>query len=102
MKTREKKRLLALLEQYRKETGSRDAMNLIKELEFGIASPQRPGRKPKYSPETVRIIRTLSARGENVRTISNITGCSVGYVQNLINGHSGMNTPAKDCEEDAG
>lgn len=84
MKTREKKRFRILLEQYRNETGSREAGKLIRLLDDSLAVPAKAGRKPKYTEETVRVIKHLRAEGKTVRSIAAVTGCSTGYVQKII------------------
>ncbi|MBR3243427.1 MAG: hypothetical protein IKF90_12145 [Parasporobacterium sp.] len=83
MKTREKIRLRILLEQYLNETGSKEAGKLIQILDGTLIIPAKAGRKPKYSDETVRVIKNLRANGETIRSIAAVTGCSTGYVQKI-------------------
>lgn len=85
MKASDKAKLISLLEIYRKESDSGEAATLVRKLKQMKKS--NAGRKPKYSDETIYMVFQYRENGASIRKISEMTGCSVGYVQKLLKDH---------------
>lgn len=86
MKAEDQNRLIQLLKIYRQETSSREADSLLKAMEKNPA-PSKAGRKPKYHEETRHTILILHSQNLSVRRIAAATGCSVGYVHQVLKAH---------------
>ena len=48
-------------------------------------NPRKAGRKKQYTEKDRARIRGLRGKGRSIREISRETGCSVGYVQSVLN-----------------
>ena len=88
MKQKELESLKRLLKKYTEDYPSREAEKLLALLTEAAPSPRKAGRKPKYSEETLKTIRSLRKSGASIREIAKLTGCSVGYIQAHMNDRS--------------
>lgn len=49
-------------------------------------NPRKAGRKKQYTEKDRTRILRLREKGRSIREISRETGCSIGYVQGVLNG----------------
>ena len=96
MKRQDMEELFQLLEVYERTYGGSVVSEIIKELcaryrgatGENISEKRNPrgaGRKSRYTEEEKERIRELRDRGMSIRRIAEGTGCSVGYVQGVLN-----------------
>lgn len=95
MKRQDLEELNQLLRLYERTYGSREAVELLKEVgeryrkryEEDIMekrNPRKAGRKKRYPESKKKQIRELRKKGLSIREIGVETGCSVGYVQGVL------------------
>lgn len=97
MKKSDLAELYILLELYGRTYGEKESVKELREETKrlyeeawgpgAIGNSRGAGRKEKYQEETKRKILELRKEGKSIRKIAGETGCSIGYVQKLINEH---------------
>ena len=95
MKRQDLEELYQLLSMYRGVYRAEEAGGILEEVRrryrerYGEdirekRNPRKAGRKKKYTEEQRRRIRELREEGQTIREIAKETGCSVGYVQDVL------------------